>query len=229
MPKTNKTTVRPSSITAADGSSYRQHIPDFHGDSKSDVDYTVPHHVSFMSQGQVNKLKPSLIPFIWSTPTLTFVSYPQGTTRVASSDESIEAKLNLNIFDELMEDFNGPMRAITERAEANGVQFTSSANHIKFDIPDETAMLLDRLQQMVKLNLFPLQLRTRSSEIIKNVLYLRLSIYHMDYIRLLKFSREYIYSMVLLAGPALLNDRRLYAKASCYLQMSGFGPVPLLA
>ena len=228
MPKINKKTVRPTSITAADGSSFREHIADVDGDPKSNTDHALPHYVSLMSKEQERTLKPLPIPFNWSTPILTFKTYPKGTTRTGSSDESTKAKINLKILDDLMEDFNGTMRTITENAEANGAQFTSSPNHIKFDIPDETAMLLDRLRQMVLLNLVPQQLRTRSNEIIKNALYLRLSIYHMDHIRLLKFSREYIYSMVLLADPKLLNDRRLYAKASYYLQMSGFGPVSLL-
>lgn len=181
-----------------------------------------------ISQDGIAQLRSPTIPLPWMPPCKLFHRpHPAGTTTLSSGEET-EADKNKEILEHILEEYIGPMRELTEAAEASGVKFLSTGDEIKFDNPDEASMLLRRVRQMVDQNLLLKQPKADSYAIIKNALYTRLSCCHKYSVRLVRFSREYIYALVQLGGPNLLNAKVPAATASLVMHYSGFGPINLL-
>lgn len=187
-------------------------------------------HVPFsIDQGCIARMTSSTLPLPWSPPAkLIYRPHPAGTSSLPP-DEKEMADDNIELLDDLIEQYIQPMRELTEAAEASGaIKFVDTPDEVMFDIPDEATKLLRRVRQMIDQNLLLKQPKSDSYAIIRNLLYSRLSCFHLCYVRLVRFSREYLYALSLLGGPNLLNAKEPAASASLMMHYSGFQPINLL-
>lgn len=145
---------------------------------------------------------------------ISVINYPKGIQEVLQTDQT-KLKDNMKIFEHLM---YSAAEKMEEQAAASGVVFAPRTTP---NTPNDPDRLLAHFDEMIQAGCYPKLAQAEKENTHTWITYNRLSTFHLEYVRLLRYPQNYLSAWINFTGPDFLDDPTLLLHATEYLEEAG--------